>query len=835
MSKVFSISLTTILMLVSLMGPTQPVSFTGDTPLEMNPVSDEIPLEDPGGGEEAVQEQEPESIDPPAEEAPLEANQEELAPADTPDQTANSPPAGDDSDAEQASDDLESSMVVAPNAVNPDPGTCGGIGQEPCPGGGGEVPQKATVLFAAVVFVNGVENALTNATIEVFDDSGISLGAQVTGEDGVAQYELTVGKTYTFTMSAEGYQSLSGLQVTVTAGMETVAYALELLPGTASFTVIDRVTGAPIEFASVLFSDNPDGDYQGETDENGVVSFASLQPGTYSFTVSAPGYAPQVVTVTVASGQTTAITIELAQAGDQWVINITNKVTGAPVASASIWIESVDTGDQFAGNTNSNGTWTSPRIADGDYIISIHHDDYVNVEDLTVTKVAGTPGTVQMQPYLEGRLALKVVDSQTGFAISNAQVTLAYAFQPVAAVYGKTNIDGEWTSTVLPGGEHQLSVHADGYIFIRATVTIVDGTTSFEVKLQPRYYGNFSFKVLDEETNRPVVNANVTITLRGGYFLIGSGHTDSNGNWQGPTTGWAEYQFTIEKLGYKTVTQLVYIEGKPFSRTIHLERGVSHDINVSVSRPAVTGSSTLLVQPIAGTNPGMMPNLHAQTGPTLIAVPGARVTLIDPSTNEELHAGETGEDGTVVLSNVYEGRYRMVVSASGMETHIQEVTVGDGSTFEVTMDPAQTEPPTDPDPGDGDPGDGEPGDGEPGDGEPGDGEPGDGEPGDGSNPDTGNPDNGSNPGTGNPNQGSNPGTGGDESGDDDDVAESGDVTNADPVAQTSGTSSGSASGSVNQLPNTGTGESNSHVGIATLTVVAAFVLLSALGIRRTSR
>src|SRR5699024_7949427 len=96
---------------------------------------------------------------------------------------------------------------------------------------------------------------------------------------------------------------------------------------------------------------------------------------------------------------------------------------------------------------------------------------------------------------------------------------------------------GQMTSPMMRGGKHQLSVHADGYIYERETIVIVNGMTTLEVKLQPKDYGRFSFIVINAENGRPIANATITVTLRGGYYLIGSGMTEADGTWVGPTTG----------------------------------------------------------------------------------------------------------------------------------------------------------------------------------------------------------------------------------------------------------------------------------------------------------
>ena len=153
------------------------------------------------------------------------------------------------------------------------------------------------------------------------------------------------------------------------------------------------------------------------------------------------------------------------------------------------------------------------------------------------------------------------------------------------------------------------------------------------------------------------------------------------------------------------------------------------------------------------------------------------------------------------------------------------------------------------DPGEGtDPGTGNPDDGsDPGTGNPDDGSgPGTSNPDEGTIPDngngddsgTGNTDDGTTPGTDSPVDSSNPGAGSEPGQSTDDTAVdtgttgSGEATDAEAVAQTSGTATDASTARVSELPNTGSGEHGSSVAIAAITLMAAFTLLGALGIRR---
>jgi hypothetical protein len=73
-------------------------------------------------------------------------------------------------------------------------------------------------------------------------------------------------------------------------------------------TVVANLTGLPISGAAVSLSP---GGLSTTTDGNGVFTFPTVTPGTYTLSVSAPLYTTSTQTVTVAAGQTLTLSIRL--------------------------------------------------------------------------------------------------------------------------------------------------------------------------------------------------------------------------------------------------------------------------------------------------------------------------------------------------------------------------------------------------------------------------------------------------------------------------------------------------------------------------------------------
>ena len=807
MSKVFAVSLTTILMLVSLTGPMQPVSFADDAPPEMNPVTDELSVNDQTSGEEAVQDQEPKSIDPAAEEAPVEANQEELAPADTPDQTANSPPAGDESDAEQGSDDAESSMIVVPNAVNPDPGTCGGIGQEPCPGGSDPVSVTVGLHATSLEGINTV--VIPGATFTVSDGS-TAVGTFTGNHNGYAEVSLVSGKLYSVVVAAAGYDTEPAYSITPSDTDDYFSFMLHKsapATGTLTFEVIDSQTKQPLWGANVkIVVDSTWSPVDsGSTSSNGIWTSKELVAGKYMANISKADYHAQVeIEVNIPSS--TTITIEMERFVKSPIsLKFVDAETGEPLEGARFLLNRVSIGSDVEGVSNANGEFVTEPLVHANYGISVTADGYSHIQDYRFQHSSDAMVIIELEPLDPAKRTYRVVDAQTFDPVPHAYITILSGDFSQEIAFGITDQNGEWTTPELPAGYYAVTIYPVSHYPLRFTTTMVSGnhTTQMEVS-EFKDVGYLNVQVNDVTYGTAIEDTKITVREKG-RGTVATGFTDANGKWTIPHLPAGSYAITVEKSGYTTSVIEFSKDNADYHLDIELHRSGQFNFRLWLLFPkcSCTYSEGTFrpVGPGMSINNGLMPMAFQVTeefGPLV----GATAQLLNPVTLDVIAEKTSDDAGLVGFGEVAEGRYLLRITGDRFPdyTHIVELT-GD---LELTF---VFEPADDPDvtiPGDNND--------------------------DEETPDTGNPDEGSNPDTGNPDEGSDPDTGGDESGDDNDVAESEEATNADPVAQSSGTSSGSTS--VNQLPNTGTGESNSHVGIAALTLVAAFGLLSALGIRR---
>jgi hypothetical protein len=112
-----------------------------------------------------------------------------------------------------------------------------------------------------------------------------------------------------------------------------VLYALQLFwlgaqtttTGAVSGTLTDS-SGAVIPNTPVTLASNATGSTQtGSTNSAGAFQFSLLQPGSYTLTVSAPGFNKIMQQISVELGQVTATDLKLSVSGSQQAINVTSE------------------------------------------------------------------------------------------------------------------------------------------------------------------------------------------------------------------------------------------------------------------------------------------------------------------------------------------------------------------------------------------------------------------------------------------------------------------------------------------------------------------------------
>jgi carboxypeptidase family protein len=172
------------------------------------------------------------------------------------------------------------------------------------------LPSPTPTATAAPATIAGqVLDSLTKLPIAGATVSLSPTGATaLTDANGNFSFGVAAG-TYTVTASAVDYNSASQT-VTLNNGQKVnVNFRLVSITsfGSLNGTVTDGATKAPIAGATVTLSDG----MIRTTDSNGNFSYSIVLNGTYTLTVSAPGYVTQSQAVTIRAGHTTNVQIAL--------------------------------------------------------------------------------------------------------------------------------------------------------------------------------------------------------------------------------------------------------------------------------------------------------------------------------------------------------------------------------------------------------------------------------------------------------------------------------------------------------------------------------------------
>lgn len=209
---------------------------------------------------------------------------------------------------------------------------------------------------------------IAGVTISVI---GTVTRAATTSTDG--SYRITDIAPGSVSISAgkTGYYTVSGAG-TVTAGNTLVfSPSLSTTPSTATTgdlkgTVLDSLTGLPIQGATTTITPLPSGIVPATSNASGVFALNSIAPGSYSVSITTPNYTGQTYIVTIIAGVVTDLgairltpssstSTTLTVFGTVWDAETNGPLAGAGV---SVW------GTNKSALTDSSGKYTLSGITE---------------------------------------------------------------------------------------------------------------------------------------------------------------------------------------------------------------------------------------------------------------------------------------------------------------------------------------------------------------------------------------------------------------------------------------------------------------------------------------
>ena len=451
-----------------------------------------------------------------------------------------------------------------------------------------------------------VIDANTGAAISGASVSGG--GSGTTSSAGTVQFTGLALGSYTFNASATGYNSGSGSgTISESQTSTTVTIKLTPIPTTGSITVkvVDANTGAAISGASIT------GGGSGTTSSAGTVTFSNVPFGTYTYSASKSGYYGNSGSATISlSAQTATVTIRLTPIPTSGTITVkvVDAVTGSAISGASI------TGGG-TGTTSSAGTVTFSNVPFGTYSYSASKTGYYSGSGSgTISlSVQSTTVTIKLTPIpTTGSITVKVVDANTGAAISGARIT--------GGKSGTTSGAGTVSFANVAFGTYSFTASKSGYLSnsASATISLSAQSTTVTIKLTP--VGAITVYVRDKATNALISGASVTGS--------GSGTTNSAGAVSFGNLQIGTYSYSASKAGY-----------------------ISGSGSASVTKAGDSPSVTIYLMPIGSVT------VYVRDKATNALISGASITGSG--------TGTTSSSGTVSFGNLQIGTYSYTASKSG--------------------------------------------------------------------------------------------------------------------------------------------------------------------------
>ncbi|HOP74455.1 MAG TPA: carboxypeptidase regulatory-like domain-containing protein [Bacillota bacterium] len=350
------------------------------------------------------------------------------------------------------------------------------------------------------VICDATSKAAINGATVVLKNSSTVIEEKTTDSGGTAIFSgLAAGITYTLTASAANYDGNStNIKV---IDKETVAAGIALTPQNSE--VIITVTNGtnPLQGATVRLTGNGE-DRTATTNDSGEATFTNVPTGTYTVEASRDGYHANTTSVTVVSGQTASVTVDITrQTG-----SITLKVTNGTNPLSDVAVRLTGNGVNRSSVTNNSGEVSFTNIPTGTYTVEASKDSYETVSQ-EVTVVSNQTETVTIALTQITTETIRVTDGTN--RLSGVTVSVTVNGQVITKT---TNSQGMATFKLPSYNLYTFTFTKEGYHTKTITVWVNGGTELFTESLT-RQTGNATITVTDG-TN-PLKGATVRLTGNG--------------------------------------------------------------------------------------------------------------------------------------------------------------------------------------------------------------------------------------------------------------------------------------------------------------------------------
>jgi len=263
---------------------------------------------------------------------------------------------------------------------------------------------------------------------------------------------------------AEGYAPGVVKDVEVEEGQEPAELLIELVEGT-TLMLTTIANGQPVADAEVESA--RDDSFSGLTGGDGRCLIEHLAPGKHKFTVEHSDFAAQTVQVKINEGETQReVTVALDPGGTVHG-RVVAKLTGQPVAGASIIMWGRGTEEWALGDadfadavtrSDPNGTFEITCVPPGRYVLGVQHDDYAPfLEKRRIGKGEGEPLLIELSAG--GRIVGTVTDAN---GVPQHEATVV-AVSSLRQLFGEeegwveTDEQGRYAIDLLPPGDYRVA------------------------------------------------------------------------------------------------------------------------------------------------------------------------------------------------------------------------------------------------------------------------------------------------------------------------------------------------------------------------------------------
>jgi hypothetical protein len=336
-----------------------------------------------------------------------------------------------------------------------------------------------------------VINAATTAPIQ---GAKISIGDKETYTTSQGEYSLinvspglqTINITYPgFDRATANINVMEGSQ-TYDAALSTSKY------GTLKGTIADSMTGELIIGAKIEITPkeilSSDAESRVSYSNFDGISEIKLPIGTYTLQITKESYQSFGTEILITEGLNesqfplTKINIQPLTTGEL-TGKVIDKVTGEILLGVEVKLDSA-----FSNRTQMNEqTYHFSDISPGSHTLSVNYAGYDRFET-TVDIIAGQQSyDIPLAPSLYGNLTGTVKNESTGNVIVDARIELssvqvASADQSSMILY--SDFTGSYTLNKIPVGTYAAKVTRQYYSDLDTTVTIQEGTSTFDISLQ---------------------------------------------------------------------------------------------------------------------------------------------------------------------------------------------------------------------------------------------------------------------------------------------------------------------------------------------------------------